>query len=91
MGAHWDWNTRTVPALLPGAVALLPAVDVPAVAPAADGETLLAPETPAELGDAAAEVRGVEVVDAAPLVPNVTEPTASCTLSGGAGITPVRT
>lgn len=93
-----------MPAFEPEAVALLlpvaPAVEeLLPVAPAGEellpaapaGEVLLAPETPAELGEAAAEVRGVDVVEAAPPVPKLTEPTASWTLSGGAGITPLRT
>lgn len=63
------------------ALVLEPVADVP-VAPVetpAEGAVLLPPETPAEeeLGEAAADVRGVEVVDAAPPVPKFTEPTAS--------------
>lgn len=83
-----------MPAFEPEAVALLLPVApvVEELLPAAPaGEALLAPETPAELGEAAAEVRGVDVVEAAPPVPKLTEPIASWTLNGGAGITPLRT
>jgi hypothetical protein len=95
VGAHCDWKTRTVPAFEPEVVGLVPAAAGEALlapeTPAALGEALLAPETPAALGEAAAEVRGVEAVEAAPPAPKLTEPTASWTLSGGAGITPLRT
>jgi hypothetical protein len=44
------------------------------------------------LGEAAVELRGLLVVAPdGPPEPNVTAPTASCTLSGGGGITPLRT
>ncbi|HVA23734.1 MAG TPA: hypothetical protein VMW62_05010 [Chloroflexota bacterium] len=43
-----------------------------------EGDALLALETPAEdLGEAAGDVRGVAVVDAAPLAPKFNEPTAN--------------
>jgi hypothetical protein len=89
-----------VPALLPveAALVLEPVAEVPlpvlVETPApAEGAALEAPETPAadELGEAAAEVRGVELLEAAAPVPKLTEPTANCTLRGGAGITPLRT
>ncbi len=90
MGEHCEPKTRTVPALFMPEAELAPvpvAFEVPVVLEVLDTPALLLVAPAAALGEAAAPTLLVLLAPVAPPVPplKLTVPTASWTLSGGAG------